>query len=790
MSEQSPAPHRRWPVLALWAVAAVVIGLLAWTARYSPDLRGMLPQNDPAFVREMDFYARQGATRVLAFEAVAEESAGAAVTSDAARLAQAKQVLRAAMSELGTLGLKPFEAGSAAGIARAGEIIRSRLPALATPELLAALELNLGREKLDAYVAAFKERALRPEDAFTASAARRDLLGATGRLMEPLLAGLNGSERDGELMVHSDGMHLLGVLEVPFEPAEMSRTKPLMEVVDRLMTDAAKRGVRLEAIGGYRHFRDNLAAVYSDLNQSMPLAILLIGAVLFSLIPNLRAMAALHLPALLGMAGGVAAVTLLGLEVPLPLLGFAAGMLGVAVDYGQHVVCAIRAGEGAAIARPLITTYLTTAAAFAVLLTSSVPGIRCVGIIIIAGLGIALAASLTLLPRLLPRLSPRDRWLAISTPLLATSRRRPLVNWIIAGVLTAAMVPGVASLTFNSNLRSYDGSRPETWRALEGFLTRWGTLSSSDFLVGQDAELGRALDEVATRRTTLGYAPSTVELLLPGAATQRTRIAAWNAFWTRHGETFASDLAAACKAHGLRFQAFTETVSLYRPTTATPTVALADWAGTPVDRLLRSFISTMKVDGAERWQVASPMMKLAQAEVDRCHGVLGDRSADAPVWLASREHIGHTLVAVVANDLGYRSIAIALVVIVVAWLIERKARTVLAVLLPPALALLWTFGTMGWLGIQLDPFAVLAAAFIGGIGIDSAVFMAHDPRPQTLSPVLVASITTIVGMVSLIGAQHPSIATLGMTLTIGMSCCLVASVLITPVLARDQAQHT
>lgn len=774
---------KRWPALAIWAVAAAVIGLLAWQAHYSPDLRGMLPRNDPAFVREMDFYARQGATRVLAFEAVGGESAGA---DPAARLAQAKAVLRAAMAELGTHGLKPFESGTADGVARAGEIIRARLPALATPELLAALEQNLGRERLAAYVAAFKERALRPEDAFTASAARRDLLGATGRLMEPLLAGLNGSERDGEIMVHSDGAHLLGVLEVPFEPGEMSRTKPLMAVVDRLMTDAAKRGVTLEAIGGYRHFRDNLAAVYSDLNSSMPLAILLIGAVLFSLIPNLRAMAALHLPALLGMAGGVAAVTLLGLDVPLPLLGFAAGMLGVAVDYGQHVVCAIRAGEGAAIARPLLTTYLTTAAAFAVLLTSTVPGIRCVGIIIIAGLGIALAAALTLLPRLLPALAPRDPWLRVSTPLLALSRRRPPVNWLIAGLLTAAMVPGVASLTFNDNLRSYDGSKPETWRALEGFLTRWGALSSSDFLVGQDADLGRALDAVAAKRATLGYAPSTVELLLPGPATQRERVAAWNAFWTRHGEAFASDLAAACAANGLRLQAFAETVALYRPAAEPPTVALADWAGTPVDRLLRSYISPMREGGEERWQVASPMKKLAKSEAERCHQVLGDRDAAAPVWLASREHIGHTLVAVVASDLGWRSIAIGLVVVVVAWLIERRARTVLAVLLPPALALLWTFGTMGWMGVQLDPFAVLAAAFIGGIGIDSAVFMAHNPRPQTLSPVLVASITTIVGMVSLLGASHPTIATLGQTLTIGMTCCLVASVLITPVLAREE----
>ena len=329
-----PAAGRRWAIFAIWGLATLVIGVLAAKANYSPDLRGMLPGNDPAFVREMDFYARQGATRVLALEANGEPAACHAVLTKAVAALAAMEVI-------------PFDGGGAGAVARAGEVIRTHLPVLATPELLREIEGNLGREQLTAYLKAFKERALRPEDAFTASAARRDLLGLTGRLMLPLLEGFGGSERDGQFMRHSDGHHLMAVFTVPFEPQTMSRTAPMMEVVDQLMAEAKTTGVTLEAIGAYRHFRDNLAAVYSDLNSSMPLAILLICLVLYSLIPNFRALAALHIPAAVGMAGGVAAVVALGLDVPLPLLGFAAGMLGVAVDYGQHVVVAIRSGEGA-----------------------------------------------------------------------------------------------------------------------------------------------------------------------------------------------------------------------------------------------------------------------------------------------------------------------------------------------------------------------------------------------------------------------------------------------------------
>ncbi len=763
-----PIAGRRWAVFAIWALATLVIGVLAAKANYSPDLRGMLPTNDPAFVREMDFYARQGATRVLALEANGDPAACHAV-------------LNKAVAALAAIEVIPFDGGGAGAVARAGEVIRTYLPVLATPELLHEIEGNLGREQLGAYLKAFKERALRPEDAFTASAARRDLLALSGRLMLPLLEGFGGSERDGQFMRHSDGHHLLAVFTVPFDPQAMSRTAPMMDVVDRLVAEAKTTGVTLEAIGAYRHFRDNMAAVYNDLWSSMPLAIGLISLLLFSLILNVRALLVLHIPAILGMAGGVAAVVALGLDVPLPLLGLAAGMLGVAVDYGQHVVVAIRAGDGAHVWRPLSVAWLTTASAFAVLITSSVPGIRCVGIMVVVGLGIALLASLTLLPRLTPTLKPGDPWLRVSMPLLALCQRRPMMNWAIAGLLTAAMIPGIMQLRFNDNLKSYDGSRPETWAALNDFLTRWGSISSSDFLVSQNEDLGVALDAVHVARGQAGYPPSFIELLLPSPHVQAERLAAWNDFWQLHAQSFATDLEAAATANGLRAKAFTETLALYQPVSAVPPLALESWKGSAVESLAKSHVMKL-TDG--RWQVASPLDKLKRDEVERVHGVLQDRGADAQVWLASREHIGATLVSVVADDLTVRAIAIVLVVVLVVALIERNVRMMVAQLLPPAVALLWTFGLLGWCGLKLDPFTVLAAAFIGGIGIDSAVFMAHSPKPRTLSPVLVASLTTIVGMLSLLSAQHPTIHTLGRTLLIGMSCCLIACLLITPALAR------
>jgi predicted exporter len=776
------ATRRPWGLFAIWLLVAVVIAVLVARARFSPELAGMLPRSDPAFAREMDFYARQGATRIIAFEARGLDT-GAAAGHDQ-RLAAAKREALTMVEALAHDGLKPLDKVDVDGVAHAVAVIYAHLPTLTTRDLLDEIEPRLAPARLDEYVAAFKERAIHPTDSFTASAARRDLLALGGRILEPLAAGLNGAERDGLLTIHHDGEHVLVALEVPFEPGEMSHTAPLMDKVDGLTREARTRGVEIETIGPYRHFRDNLAAVYHDLNTSMPLALLLIGAVLFSLIPNLRALAAMHVPAVLGMAGGIATVSALGLDVPLPLLGFTAGMLGVAVDSGQHVVVAIRGGEGHEVRRPLVLSFMTMAIAFAVLLTSSVPGIRCIAIMVISGLGISLLAALTLLPSLTPRLPNRDRWLVLSRPLLAACQRRPARNWVITGLITAALAPGLFKLSFNENLKSYDGSRPETWRALDAFLSRWGAMTPSDFLVTQDAEVGHGLERVAAARAKLGLAPSMIERLVPGPAEQARRVAQWNDFWGRHAEAFAADLRAACAKNGLRFAAFAECVDLYRPLTAPPpAVTPAIWDGTPVNRLVDGMISQLP-DG--RWQVVSPLDRLTAAEAGRLRGDLAAHDG-GEVWLASRGHIGQTLVAVVAHDLGTRALAIVVVVVLLVAAIERRWRAMLAELLPSGLALLWTFGLLGWFGVQLTPFAVLASAFIGGIGIDSAVFLAHSPRAETLSPVLVASITTILGMLSLLGATHPTILVMGQTLAVGMGFCLLACVLVTPALIRGPA---
>lgn len=120
---------------------------------------------------------------------------------------------------------------------------------------------------------------------------------------------------------------------------------------------------------------------------------------------------------------------------------------------------------------------------------------------------------------------------------------------------------------------------------------------------------------------------------------------------------------------------------------------------------------------------------------------------------------------------------------------------VLLALTPLALGVLLSLGVMGWWGITLNPANTIAFPLILGVGVDNGVHVLHDylarrtGRPYTLGRatgrgILVAALTTVVGFGTLMIARHQGQAGLGFTLGLGVTCCMVASLVFLPALLR------
>jgi predicted exporter len=310
-------------------------------------------------------------------------------------------------------------------------------------------------------------------------------------------------------------------------------------------------------------------------------------------------------------------------------------------------------------------------------------------------------------------------------------------------------------------------------------MKRWGTLESSNFIVASADTLDHALDPVALARTRLGLPLSPIEQFLPSSGEQKRRIDNWNAFWTAHGDSFHRDFATACTDLKLRASAFSASMERYQPVSDPPRISQADWTDTPLEILL----SKMVTRNAGAWQVSSPVDLIDTGSIEKLPQQVSDLKIE-PVWAATRRHFASRLVEVLKGDLGIRALAISLAIIGAVALLVRRLRPCLAMLLPPAIALVWTFGVLGWIGAELTPFTVIVGAFVGGIGIDCAVFLTQpEDRERLISPVIACIATAICGTSAMLVAHHPLLAGVGQTLTIGMSTCLIACLLLTPVVA-------
>jgi hopanoid biosynthesis associated RND transporter like protein HpnN len=129
----------------------------------------------------------------------------------------------------------------------------------------------------------------------------------------------------------------------------------------------------------------------------------------------------------------------------------------------------------------------------------------------------------------------------------------------------------------------------------------------------------------------------------------------------------------------------------------------------------------------------------------------------------------------------------------------RSWKASLAAILPMFLGLAMMFGIFGWLDLPLNPANMIVLPLILGIGIDDGVHLIHDYRNKkhrlyrmtgsTATSILITSLTTMVGFGSMMIASHRGLQSLGRVLVIGVTCCLITSIIILPILLSLWTRH-
>ena len=118
-------------------------------------------------------------------------------------------------------------------------------------------------------------------------------------------------------------------------------------------------------------------------------------------------------------------------------------------------------------------------------------------------------------------------------------------------------------------------------------------------------------------------------------------------------------------------------------------------------------------------------------------------------------------------------------------------RTALVILLPVVVGSIWTVGIMDLLEVSFNLANLVILPLIIGIGVVNGVHIVHRYREEenksvnvlsrsTGQGVVLSSLTTMIGFGSLMVADHQGVYSLGLVLTLGVGCCLLASVTVLP----------
>ncbi len=677
------------------------------------------------------------------------------------------------------------------------------LPNLFTEADARALEPKLEPAAIREYLTVMRRKLAGPEGMVLKDVVAADPVGMSALVVNkvlPLQTGFGeGQIVDGRI-TSADGRHVLMMAEPNFPSSDSKHSEVLVRDLEQLAATVEKQfpGVHVAITGGHRMSVDNATLIKTDATRCIFLGM---GAMLVLCLTAFRrrwlALVA-FLPSFFGttMAGVVIAIWQPHLSAI--ATGFAVIAIGVTVDYAIHVIYHLDDAAGLSrisfgrhvgrLVMPIGVGSLTTVAAFVVMMFSPMHGYQQLGLFGTIGVLFSAAFALTILPLLIPipkETSQPPLWLTrlMNRFHLAQVKGR---LWMLPAliVLTIVAVVGVKRLRFDGDLARLNGITAETKSDDELIRNTWGDAMGMTLVVARGATPDEALAKSDRAAQMLAQQPGvsgvySLASVCPSRATQEANIQRWQTFWSAERQAnFRGALTNVARELGFRADAFD---TFWRRVQQPPELlALEQFRGTPLEQVLTERVALGTNDNA-----ISTLVKLDdRANVPKLRAALPEMMV-----LDHKDFVTH-IAGLAKGGLGQFAWWTGLVVTVLVYLSLASVELVFATMIPIVFGLLWTFGTMGWLGLPVDMMNSIFVIFIIGIGEDYSLFLVTskldewrgqpDRLGATSASVLISALTTLFGFAVLAFAKHPVLFSMGTTVLIGMVFTFLATIVLTP----------
>jgi predicted exporter len=488
-------------------------------------------------------------------------------------------------------------------------------------------------------------------------------------------------------------------------------------------------------------------------------------------------------PVAFGLLIGVLLVQAVFGSVHAITLGFAATLLGEAVDYPNYLLLNSARGESARnaaqrIGPTLALAVLTTVASAMALTLSSFRGLAQLGVLTMAGVAVAGLTTHRLIPWLLGSRVLDFRRLLV--PAGASGRR---AKWPGALALAATLAGAVGLAYTHPSWWEQDltgiSPVPAQMRELDASLRReMGAPEVSFFLASRGASETAALQAAEDIRPVLKKwqqenwirSYDSPSLYLPSAATQATRLSA-----LPDTPTLEKNLSEAMRGLAFRggaFAPFVHDVAAAR--TQTP-VTRETYAGTPLGAKLNALV--IELEG--QWLVLTPLGGVNDpGKLDAALAAM----PDANTQLVDLKQVSAKMLDGTRREALRQAAWGVLLILLLLMVGLRSLRRTWRVAAPAVAALMLAVAVLAACGQKLNVFHLVALLLVLGIGLNYALFFERpaadaEDRERTRLALAVCSISTIATFGFLALSATPVLRAIGSTVALGALLSLVLAAL-------------
>ena len=653
------------------------------------------------------------------------------------------------------------------------------LGALATVDDLNEINDKLQPENLDIAMQDNLKSLLSPESIFLKDIIRKDPIGLRELLASKFKCiNLVGSiNPNSDYFMKADNKHLLIIADTVVSISDYKGSREMLEFLDTKLESIIPDNISYKVVCGHRYTVANSETIQQDLRKVLVLSSVGLLVVFFCFLRHWSALLVYFVP-LFSMLAGLVACSMVFKSVSAITLGFGAVLLGISADFGLHLFYGMQNMEKQAqdklreLVKPLTFCALTTTSVFVVLLFSAMQIQRQLAVFSIAGILTAYLVSLLVLPHLVPK-----RQVVSMLPLsLAKGGKATAIIWV--AVLVICMFPAF-KVGFDGNIRNI-GMRPDSVVNDETSLREeWGGVRDRAmcFIFGDDTE--QALEGNDQFYSVFSSSVSyddylNIAPLLPSLKQQDNNIMLWQDFWqTNIGlEQLGQSIFQSGEKYGFGKATFTPFLEMLKQQPQSFTVS--DLENIGILDMVEPFIAKTS-DG--RTAVISML-----PDDDK---VLNSVITTMPTAkIISNRQVGDKLSRTTSKDfIRFFSISLIVILLLIVVLFFHKAMIFCAVL-PVVSGLLVMFGIMGGIGMDYNIFNVVASILVIGLSVDYGIFAVFgsvtDLKMENVYAVLVSGLTTLVGFGSLLVANHPSMFSIGLTVSSGILPALLCAVTLVP----------